>query len=161
MRPSKIDYYMSIALAVAKRSPCLRRKFGAILVRNDSILSSGYNGSVRGSYNCGDEIPCLKNIKKEESYKSYEFCPAIHGEVNAILNAARNGVSVLGATLYLSVVGVEFKHGDRPCRNCRRVLINVGIKDVWFYNKKLKLVHENVLDWIKLENEWMDEISAK
>lgn len=161
MRPNKIDYYMGIALAVAQRSPCSRRKFGAILVKNDSILASGYNGSVRGSRNCGEEVPCIKDIKKEESYKSYEFCPAIHAEVNSVLNAARNGVSVYGATLYLAVVGVEQKKGDRPCRNCRRVLINAGIKDAWFYTKELVLVHENVSDWIQLENNWMHENSMK
>ena len=156
-RPSKVDYYMGIALAVAQRSPCVRRKFGAILVKNDSILSTGYNGSVRGSRNCGTEVPCIKDVKNEESYKSYEFCPAIHAEVNAVINAARNGVSVYGATLYLAVVGVEFKKGDRPCRNCRRVLINAGIKDAWFYDSELVLIHEEVKDWIQLENEWMHE----
>ena len=152
-RPTKIEYYLKIAKDVAERSPCSRRQFGAVIVNNDSIIATGYNGSVRGAPNCGIECLCLKDLHKEASYESYDNCPAIHGEVNAILNAARIGISVLGATLYLS----SFKegNGDRPCHLCRRVIINSGIKDCYFITKTGEVVHEQVESWIKFERDWI------
>lgn len=153
MRPEKIEYYIGIARSVARRSPCTRRKYGAILVKNDSILASGYNGSVRGTINCGIECKCLKDTHKEKSLESYNFCPAVHAEVNAVLNAARNGVSVLGATLYLTELDGK---GDRPCRWCRRVIINSGIKDCYHLAKSGKVVYETIEEWIELENAWIE-----
>ena len=103
MRISKKEHYIKIARTVAERSSCSRRKFGAIIVKDDAILSTGYNGSARKTRNCGtDRMPCLKDIHKEAPNKSYIYFPAIHAEVNAIINAARIGVSIVGGTLYLS-----------------------------------------------------------
>ena len=94
-RIGKIEYYMKIARVGALRSPCARRQFCALIIKNDSIISIGYNGSARGSWNCGIDVQCLKDLHKEPSYISYYNCPAVHAEINAIVNAARNGISVL------------------------------------------------------------------
>jgi dCMP deaminase len=127
-RPSKIEYYLGLALTIAERSPCSRRRFGAIIVKDDAIVSTGYNGPARGSTNC--EIGCIKELLNLPHGSRYEFCPAIHAEENAIINAARNGVSVIGGTLYIS--GFDAKTLEKveasPCQRCKRVLINAGIK---------------------------------
>jgi dCMP deaminase len=129
-RPQKPEYYLIIAKDVARRSPCTRRKFGAVIVLDDSIISTGYNGSVRGSINCGLDCPCLKDINDEASIKSYDHCPAVHGEMNAIISAARRGVSVKGGTLYLEVIFGSQKRRDRPCFLCRRFMIQADRKSV-------------------------------
>lgn len=151
-RPDKISYYLNIAKVVGSRSPCTRRQLGAILVKNDAIISSGYNGSIRGALNCGEEIPCLKDIHDEAHYTSFEFCPAVHAEQNAIINAGRTGISTVGATLFLNG-----SQSDRPCHLCRRYCIQAGIKDCWYMNKDGIPVYEKVKEWIKMENEWMKE----
>lgn len=172
-RINKNDWYFKIAKDMALRSSCLsRRRFGAILVKDDAIISTGYAGTVRGAKNCGVDMPCLKDLYKEEPNKSYEHCGSIHAEMNCIINAARNGISTLGATLYLSEVN---NNNGRPCYLCRRFLINAGVKDCYYYipipeNKRITdkdmtyigetffyIVHEEVNDWVKLENEWLNE----
>lgn len=102
-RPSKEDYYLNIALEVSKRSTCNRRHFGAVIVKNDSIISSGYNGPVRGAPNCFD-YECLKNLHKVEAGKGYDLCRAgpIHAEVNAVINAAREKGGALEGIMYIS-----------------------------------------------------------
>ena len=151
-RISKVKYYFDIAKSVSTRSPCSRRKCGALLVKTDSIISTGYNGSVRDSINCGIEIPCIKDKHKEESLTSYVHCPAIHAEVNSIINSGRSGVSTIGSTLFLySSITTDC---GRPCIYCRRVIINAGVKDCYFGNEN-EIQHEEIQDWIKLENEWM------
>jgi len=170
-RPDKISYYFQIAKDVASRSPCIsRRRFGAILVKGDAIISTGYAGSVRGAINCGIDCPCLKDLYNEERYKSYEHCSSIHGEMNAIINAARVGISTVGATLFLAEANDD---SERPCHLCRRFIIQAGIKDVYYYKKELgkihrvdflswnnihlPIFHEEVSEWVKLENEWIQD----
>ena len=147
---------MEIARSVAKRSPCSRRKFGAILVKEDAILATGYNGSARGVINCGTKVECLKDAHREPSHVSYKYCPAVHAETNAVLNAARSGVSTLGATLYLAPA--EDNAGDRPCHICRRMCINAGIKDCYYVDKEGRMTHEESGWWVSLENEWIKAI---
>jgi dCMP deaminase len=150
-RPRKTDYYINIAREVATRSTCVdRRMFGALLVRNDTIISAGYNGPVRGAINCGIDIPCFKNQIGQEHNHSYEACPAVHAEMNAIINAARSGFSTLGSTLYIACFKGE---GSRPCFFCRRFCINAGIQDCYYADEKGKVIHELISDWIELENE--------
>lgn len=153
VRPDKILHYLEIARIISLRSCCTRRRFGAIIVKGDAIISAGYNGSCRGSLNCGIEVTCLKNAKKEESYKSYQYCPAVHGEMNAIINAARNGISVLGGTIYVSEA--SGLNSDRPCHLCRRLMINAGLKDCYQLDSEGNLSHETLEDWVKIEDEWM------
>lgn len=162
MKESKIRWYLEIAKVVAKKSPCTRRKCGVVLVKNDGILSTGYNGTIRGAINCGKDIPCLKDLYGEGSYfkskgkiTSYQYCPVVHGEVNAILNAARSGVSTIGSTMFfLTTDG----YGMTPCLNCRRVMVNAGIKDYYTIGDDGKLIHQLVSGYITLDNEWMEKL---
>ena len=126
-RVSKDKYYLQIAEGVLERSTCLRRKYGAVIVNNDEIVSTGYNGAARGEQNCSDCGYCERerlNIPKGERY---ELCVAVHAEQNAIISAARK--DMIGATIY--IVGKEVLTGDyanpAPCMICRRMIKNAGI----------------------------------
>ena len=151
MRIPKDEYYLGIAEAVGARSPCLRRKFGAIIVVNDAIVSTGYNGPARGSTNC-EEVGCLKDMANAPSYSSYDLCPAVHAEENTVINAARNGASVFGGTLY--IVG-KYPDGrlapSHPCDRCKRVLINAGVEKVITKDESGKIIVFNVKDWIEYD----------
>lgn len=132
-RISKKDYYLNIAREVAKRSTCLRRQYGAVIVRNDEVLSTGYNGSVRGSDNCCDIGMCWREVNHIPHGEQYEKCVAVHAEQNAIISAARQGVSIFGSDIYL----VGFEHGKpmaakdvKPCLICARFIVNAGIKNI-------------------------------
>lgn len=130
MRPSKNDYYLNIAREVAARSTCLRRKYGCILVKNDTIISTGYNGSPRGEINCCDTGVCERDRLGIKAGERYELCHAVHAEQNACLHAGRE--QALGATLYL--VGIDAKTGElipgKPCMMCERIIKQCGIKEV-------------------------------
>ncbi|MGB9675428.1 MAG: deoxycytidylate deaminase [Candidatus Nanoarchaeia archaeon] len=157
-RIGKEKYYLEIAETVAKRSPCVRRKYGAIVVKNDSIVSTGYNGPARGSTNC--EIGCAKEILNLPHYSGYDHCPAVHAEENCIINAARNGSSVLEGTLYL--YGIDAKTNKfvegMPCPRCKRSLINGGIEDVITINKNGDIVRLYVKEWAKEDKKNYEKI---
>lgn len=122
MRISKKDYYLNIAKAVSQRSPCLRRNYGAVIIKDDTIVSTGYNGPPRGEPHCKY---CVKDSNKIPHGVEYRGCRAVHAEQNAVINAARQGSPILGAVLYL--------WGDpptNPCYKCERVIKNSGIKEV-------------------------------
>jgi len=127
-RPSKKEYYMNIARAISERSPCLKAKIGSIIVKNDAIISCGYNGPARGEPHCK---VCVRMDK--ESGSEYTICPAIHSEENCIINAARQGTSTIGGTLYL-----YGPNGGPPCYRCNRALKNAGIKEVIYGKEKYK-----------------------
>ncbi|HDM67199.1 MAG TPA: dCMP deaminase family protein [Thermoplasmatales archaeon] len=153
-RPDKDRYYLNIAKAVSQRSPCIRRQFGAIIVKGDVIVSTGYNGPARGSINC-NEVGCLKDLMNLPSYTGYDYCPAVHAEENALLNAARHGSSVLGGVLYLygqKPDGSIVEEG-RPCDRCKRALINAGIEEVVTMKPDGTLVRYKVSDWVKEDAE--------
>lgn len=133
MRPSKLEYCLNIALQVAVRSTCLRRKYGAIIVRDDQIISTGYNGSPRGVSNCIDLGNCFRETNKIPSGQRYELCRGVHAEQNAIINAARAGVSVLKGVIYIA--GRDARTSEpltenylTPCKLCARMIINAGIQ---------------------------------
>lgn len=130
-RPEKDIYYLSIARQIARRSTCIRRKFGAIIVKDDAIVSSGYNGAPRKMPNCIDLKKCPREILKIGPGERYELCRGVHAEANAIVNAARVGANVLGGIMY--IFG-ENRDGSivsgKPCKMCRRLIINAGIKEV-------------------------------
>jgi dCMP deaminase len=155
-RISKTEAMIKLAKVIALRSPCVsRRRFGSIIVKDDVVISMGYNGSVRGATNCGVDIECLQNIKKVDHCKDYSSCCAVHSEQNAIVNSARNGgVPLLGSTLYLAEATGK---GDRPCFLCRRFMTQAGIKDCYYEDKDGSIKHEMVSDWITLENNWIEE----
>lgn len=128
-RPTKDEYYLDIAAVVAKRSTCLRRQYGAVIVKNDTIVSTGYNGSERNAPNCCDVGRCYRQEHDIPHGEQYEKCRAIHAEVNAILNAG--GGRTHRATLYL----VGFENDKRlefaePCAQCRRMIEHVGISRI-------------------------------
>lgn len=128
MRPNKAEYYLAIAEAVAKRSTCLRRQYGAVIVKNDVIVSTGYNGAPRKDENCCDVGECWREAHNIPHGERYEMCRAVHAEANAIISA--NPVRREGATLYL--VGLE--NGERipaePCEACRKLIANAQIRQV-------------------------------
>lgn len=132
VRPSKDEYYLGIAKAVADRSTCLRRKYGAIIVKDDAIVSSGYNGSPRGVENCCDRGTCKREDLGCKHGEHYELCESVHAENNAVINAARNGTSVLGGTLYLYGWDCADKCtvNAEPCMMCQRVIRNAGIENI-------------------------------
>lgn len=161
-RTKKEIWYLKIAKTIAERSPCTRRKFGAILVRGDAIISTGYNGSPRETLNCGLDVSCIKDRYQELPYLSYDHCPAVHAEENAIINAARSGVSTVGATLYLA--SAEGKC-QMPCQRCRRAMINAGIAYAYYYETQptgTNIICDMTLTrMIKLENDWIEEQSVR
>lgn len=126
-RPSKIDYYLNIAAGVASRSTCLRRQYGAVIVKNDRIVSTGYNGAARGCPNCCDTGECYREAHDIPHGEQYEKCQAVHAEANAIIAASKEEMD--GAILYLA----GFEHGIRmprpePCEMCNRLILNSGIQ---------------------------------
>lgn len=127
MRPNKNQYYLGIARAVAGRSTCLRRQYGAVIVNNDEIISTGYNGAPRGKENCCDRGTCYRE-GRDHNDGNYGDCCSVHAEMNAIISASRS--EMIGGTLYL--YGEE--NGQRifaePCPICKRLIINAGIKEV-------------------------------
>ena len=148
-RTSKVNYYLDIADAVLGRSTCLRRKYGAIIVRNDEILSTGYNGAPRGRRNCTDLGFCSREHLNIPSGERYELCRSVHAEANAIISAARR--DMIGSTLYL--VGRDAKTGEllaetTSCSMCRRQIINAGITQVIARVAGGGFVTTNVQDWI-------------
>ena len=129
MRPNKISYYIGIAEAVAKRSTCLRRQYGAVIVKDDRIISTGYNGAARGEPNCCDEGVCWREAHDIPHGQQYEKCRAVHAEANAIINA--NPSDMIGATLFLA--GFENDKPiniPHPCEMCWRIITNAQIKEV-------------------------------
>lgn len=131
MRPDKINYYFNVAKAVAERGTCLRRKYGAIIVKDDAIISSGYAGAPRGRTNCCDTGICRRQELNIPSGERYELCVSVHAETNAIISAARS--EMIGSTLYL--VGIEndgsYNPNTMPCMMCERVIINAGIEKLF------------------------------
>ncbi len=149
-RIDKENYYLDIAETVLERSTCLRRCYGAIVVKNDEIVSTGYNGAPRGRKNCMDLGYCTREAMNVPSGERYELCRSVHAEMNAIISAARR--DTLGATLYLA--GREAKNGEllhdaTSCSMCRRVIINAGIDRVVIRNTKQDYSVVHVEDWIR------------
>ncbi|MFA5361262.1 MAG: dCMP deaminase family protein [archaeon] len=132
-RPSKNEYYWSIAKEVASRGTCLNVLGGAVIVKDDQIIATGYIGAPRGTMDCFQRGVCMRRQLGIPSGQRYEICRSVHAEQNALINAARAGVSVLGSTIYLYFVkrqpdgGVKFVNAQ-PCFMCKKMLINSGVK---------------------------------
>jgi dCMP deaminase len=123
-RPSWPEYFMTIAKMVAKRSTCLRRHVGSILVKDKRILATGYNGAPTGLKHCA-EVGCIRQNTSIPSGERHELCRGLHAEQNAIIQAAYHGISIAGSTLYCT---------NKPCVICSKMLINAGIVKI-FYEK--------------------------
>lgn len=157
-RISKENYYLDIAMTVAERGTCLRRKFGAIIVKNDVIISTGYNGAPRGRKNCCDLQFCQRESLGIPRGERYEMCRSVHAEQNAIIAAPRE--QMLGATLYMACVSPtdgELVAGCNSCMMCKRVILNAGIETVVVRDTKTEYRTIRVSDWIEDD----DSLSGK
>ncbi len=148
-RRDKYNYYLDIAQTVAERGTCLRRNYGAIIVKNDEIISTGYVGAPRGRQNCSDLGRCIRREMKIPRGERYEMCRSVHAEANAIISAARR--DMIDAVLYL--VGIEQENGALVadsccCSMCKRMVINAGIKEVVIRDTKNDYRVISVQDWI-------------
>ena len=151
-RRDKTNYYLDIAESVLTRGTCLRRKYGAIIVRDDEIISTGYVGAPRGRKNCCDLGYCMRSKLGIPRGERYEICRSVHAEANAIISAERQ--KMIGATLYL--VGRECEGGDyvknaSSCSMCKRLIINAGIKTVVIRDTRDEY---RVID---VQSAWVDE----
>ena len=153
-RMSKDKYYLNIADAVLDRSTCLRRKYGAIIVKNDEIISTGYNGAPRGRVNCSELGYCNREQLRIPSGQRYELCRSVHAEANAIISASRR--DMVGGTLYL--VGRNAQTGEllpdaTSCPMCRRHIINAGLERVVIRRTPTEFQVVDVQDWIDSEDD--------
>jgi len=151
-RKDKTNYYLDIAQTVSRRSTCLRRRYGAIIVKNDEIISTGYNGAPRGRKNCVDLNYCTRAAMAIPSGQRYELCRSVHAEANAIISAARS--EMLGADLYMAcedpTTGALLPDST-SCSMCRRQIINAGIR---------RVIIRDTLDAYRIvdvEKEWIEE----
>ena len=151
-RIDKENYYLDIADTVSERSTCLRRCYGAIIVQNDEIISTGYNGAPRGRKNCSELNYCTREAMNIPSGQRYELCRSVHAEANCIISASRR--EMLGATLYMACrnpqTGELIPHST-SCSMCRREIINAGIRRV--------VIRDTKTDYrvVDVEKEWIEE----
>ncbi len=148
-RIDKENYYLDIAETVSERSTCLRRRYGAIIVKNDEIISTGYNGAPRGRANCADLDYCTREALKIPSGQRYELCRSVHAEANCIISAARK--DMLDATIYMACVNPkdgELIPDSTSCSMCRRQIINAGIKKIVIRDTPTEYRVVEVQDWI-------------
>lgn len=148
-RRDKTNYYLDIAQTVAERGTCLRRNYGAIIVKNDEIISTGYVGAPRGRKNCSDLGYCIRKEMSIPRGERYELCRSVHAEANAIISAPRN--ELMNSTLYL--VGLEAESGEIVansccCAMCKRMVINAGIGKVVIRDTRDEYREINVNDWV-------------
>lgn len=154
-RPSKIDYYMGIAKQVAERSTCLRVKIGAIIVRQDQIIATGYVGAPRGCKDSQEHGFCLRTRLGVPHGHRYELCRSTHAEMNCVINSARAGVSLLGGDMYI--------YGERqpdyekldafPCFICKKMLINAGLNKIICSTKSGRPQIFKIDDWVNFWKE--------
>lgn len=145
-RPSWDEYFVSITKTVASRSTCLRRKVGAIIVKDKRILTTGYNGAPRGVKSCLEIGRCLREELKVPSGQRHEICRALHAEQNAIIQAAYHGVQIAGSVIYSTT---------QPCVLCAKMIINAGIQKIYYYEEypdqlSLDLLKEAGIELVKL-----------
>ncbi|MBO4474684.1 MAG: dCMP deaminase family protein [Clostridiales bacterium] len=148
-RRDKINYYLDLAEVVAKRSTCLRRHYGAVIVKNDEVISTGYVGAPRGRKNCSDLGNCVRETLQIPRGERYELCRSVHAEQNAIISASRD--KMIGATMYLA--GYDAKTGEyisksNSCSLCKKMIINAGIEKVIVRDNKEEYRVVTVQDWI-------------
>lgn len=143
IRRDKANYYLDIAETVLIRSSCIRRNFGCVIVKNERVISTGYNGSPSGEKNCIDEMFCIRNKLMKKPEEGYEYCKSIHAEQNAIINVSRH--ELMGSALYL--VGKDFESKQyfpaHPCYLCIKLIKEVGICE--YYIRETENTYKQVL----------------
>jgi len=150
-RISKDEYYLGIAKEVAKRSTCFRRSIGAIIIRDDQIISTGYVGAPRKTKSSLEHGECLRDKLNIPHGHRYELCRSVHAEQNAIINAARAGVSLLGGDMYIfgSAPDDAKTINAIPCFICKKMIINSGLKRVVCSGAEEKMLIFQIQEWIK------------
>ena len=148
-RRDKNNYYLDLAETVSQRSTCLRRKYGAVIVKNDEVIATGYVGAPRGRKNCTDIGTCIRQELSIPRGERYELCRSVHAEANAIISASRD--KMIGSDMYLA--GVDAHTGDyiansNSCSMCKRQIINAGIKRVYIRDSRDDYRVVEVQDWI-------------
>ncbi|MDR0404565.1 MAG: dCMP deaminase family protein [Oscillospiraceae bacterium] len=156
IRKGRENYYLDIAETILTRGTCLRRNFGAVIVNNDQIISSGYTGAPRGRKNCIESSSCLREQLNVPKGERYELCRSVHAEANAIIHASRN--DMMGGTLYLA--GKNYKtltyvRDALPCDMCKRLIINSGLARVIVRNNSRDFAEINVNFWVDLDESLM------
>ncbi|NIM90409.1 MAG: hypothetical protein GTO17_05620 [Candidatus Aminicenantes bacterium] len=154
-RVSKDEYYLGIAKEVSRRSTCFRRSIGAIIIRDDQIISTGYVGAPRKTKSSFEHGFCLRDRLKIPHGHRYELCRSVHAEQNAIINAARAGVSLLGGDIYIYGSSHESQEtiDAFPCFICKKMIINAGLRRVVCSTSEDKMKIFSVNEWIK---EWQE-----
>lgn len=151
-RISKNQYHVNIAREVALRATCLRKSFGAIIVKDDQIVATGYNGSPRKTKSSLEHNFCLRERMKIPSGSQYEICRSVHAEQNCIINAARAGVSILGGDIYLYGQLLDGSLVTAfPCFICKKMIINAGLENLIVLNSKNEIIKYKIADWV---SEW-------
>jgi dCMP deaminase len=150
-RPSKEEYYLNVAKEISQRSTCFRVKIGAIIVRDDQIVATGYVGAPRKTKDCLQHGFCLRDKLKIPHGHRYEICRSVHAEMNALINAARAGVSVLNGDMFIygEYLSPKRKMDVFPCFICKKMIINAGLKRVICGRKDGGYKIFNVKDWVK------------
>ena len=149
-RRDKINYYLDLAEMVSQRGTCLRKQYGAVIVKNDEVVSTGYVGAPRGRENCIDLGFCIREKMQIPRGERYELCRSVHAEANAIISASRE--RMLNSSLYLS--GIDLKDNNNyvknanPCSMCKRMIINAGIEQVFIRDDKDHFRRIAVQEWI-------------
>lgn len=148
-RRDKINYYLDLAESVSQRGTCLRKRYGAVIVKNDEVISTGYVGAPRGRQNCSDMGYCLRQKMKIPRGERYELCRSVHAEMNAIISASRH--QMIDSDIYL--VGVEVETGEyvknaNSCPMCKRVMINAGISRVYIRDTHDSYRMIEIADWV-------------
>ena len=148
-RRDKINYYLDLADVVSRRGTCLRRHYGAVIVKNDEVISTGYVGAPRGRKNCSDMNRCIREEMKIPRGERYELCRSVHAEANAIISAERE--KMIGAALYLSgreVATGEYVKNSNSCSMCKKMIINAGIERVYVRDDEDHYRVIDVQSWI-------------
>lgn len=149
-RRDKINYYLDLAEMVSQRGTCLRRRYGAVIVKNDEVISTGYVGAPRGRKNCSDLGECVRQKMRIPRGERYELCRSVHAEANAIISASRD--KMIGSSMYLTGIEVdtgEYVSHSSSCSMCKRLVINAGIETVYIRDSKEEYRKVNVSDWIE------------
>ena len=157
-RISKENYYLYIAQTVLERATCLRRVYGAIIVKNDEIISTGYNGAPRGRKNCVDMGYCTREAMQVPRGERYELCRSVHAEANAIISASRR--DMVGGDIYLvgrNAQTGELLHDATSCAMCRRMIINAGLSRVVIRNTPTEFEVVDVQEWIDGDDTMLPE----
>ncbi len=149
-RITKTNYYLDIAQTVSERSTCLRKRYGAIIVKNDVIVSTGYNGAPRGRQNCSEMLFCLREKMQIPRGERYELCRSVHAEANAIISASRE--QMLGGTLYICCTDPAdgaVVPDTCSCMMCKRMIINAGIATVIIRDTRESYRRIETADWVQ------------